>query len=108
MNIDTLILMAVTNLEFEPRFDYSGRGMYGRKCFGFVASGHAMLAYSSFIKELADLQINLEELRDVLDYVTDVRWDNMGLDAIIYFPTLQIDEPDGVDDSEDDYSVDEI
>lgn len=94
MNIEMLIVQAVTNLEFKPSYDYSGRGMYGETCFGFVVEGSALAGYASFIQELADLQTNLEEIRTVLEWVTDVRSDSLGLSTIVYFPNLQIGEPD--------------
>jgi len=54
----------------EIRTDYSGRGMYGKECFGIVVE-----SYSNIEDEL--------EKYDVMG-----RKDNMGHDMIIYWPSL--------------------
>ena len=71
--------------DFDFRDDYSGRGMYGRKCVGFVVGADV------------DLLLTLVELTEMLidngiEYVSSklevIRYDSMGTGTIIYFPKL--------------------
>lgn len=69
------------------RWDYSGRGMYGRSCFGIVGR---MADYSRFLVALAT---EGEEGHDVAWELTDrVSTDNMAYDTIFYFPGAQIED----------------
>ena len=70
------------------REDYSGRGMMGSKCFGFVIESQpyaVMIRFGQFLAENEELNtINL------LQSLTDsCRFDNMGYDVIVYFPRVQ-------------------
>lgn len=71
--------------DIDFRDDYSGRGMFGRKCVGFV------------ISKGTDLLSTLVELTEMLkdngiEYVSHklgaICQDSMGLYTIIYFPRL--------------------
>ena len=71
--------------ELSFRDDYSGRGMYGRKCVGFVLDAGC------------DVLLTLVELTEMLidngiDYVSNklgaICQDSMGTGIIIYFPKL--------------------
>lgn len=75
------------------RTNYSGRGMYGAECFGFVGN---ISDYSQFVAVLASL-MELDEFRDLLD---DVRDDNMGLSTIFYFPGWTLTNVPEDDDDE--------
>ena len=79
--------------------DYSGRGMYGQTCIGFITNYNNpnlfQLGFNlcSFIfNELAnnndDDNEMLNELLDTLSRCS-ASTDSMGLDTIIYFPTIQ-------------------
>lgn len=62
---------------------YSGRGMFGRHCCGIICNGNmleVMLRLTDFLYENG-----IDNLKDVLGTPC---WDNMGLDIIIYFPSL--------------------
>jgi hypothetical protein len=67
------------------RKGYSGRGMYGKECIGFVYSGNAFSIGLKMAQEFADDR----EMREVLGEMDSVSQDNMGRDMIIYFPYLQ-------------------
>ncbi len=65
----------------EERRDYSGRGMYGKKCPAiitdeslFIVGCNAREAFGEYAFELNPCQ------------------DNMGLSAVVYFPDLEIVE----------------
>jgi hypothetical protein len=62
--------------------DYSGRGMYGTKCLGFVVNGHRGEAALSIaiIRTLGE-----DDAEDMLD---NLRADALGLGTIIYFPGI--------------------
>lgn len=79
-----------TEIQFDEvsdvvRTDYSGRGMYGRDCFGLVLDSTSdimdfILAVSYDDRDLADaLSRNLTE-------------DSMGLSGIYYFPRFAVTE----------------
>ena len=62
------------DLEIEVISDYSGRAMYGAECIAIIANG-----------------VVLDSMRDELTYIIGVkpRVDNMGLDYVWYWPSLQ-------------------
>ncbi len=73
--------------DYEFRKDYSGRGMYGKTCIGFVIDINPFelaLDLVQFLNEHDPLLI--EYLRDR----SDCRQDSMGRDTIIYFQNLHI------------------
>lgn len=82
-------------LEFEVREDYSGRGMYGKQCIGFVTSDPsrllitlgAVLATSE--KDADDSGATYE---GIYYYDLSPRMDNMAFDTIVYFPNISITE----------------
>jgi hypothetical protein len=84
------------------RTNYSGRGMYGKSCIGFVTD----LSPFSLGLELA-LFLNREDRTEMVDTFsqTRVNEDSMGLSNIIYFPSIQAEEQD--EDDEDEYDEDD-
>jgi len=72
--------------EEDIRWDYSGRGMYGRECVGLTCSESEMFG---FIGEVARATED-----DDWDWVKDVRSDSMGLDTIWYWPNVSVEEED--------------
>lgn len=101
---------------------YSGRGMYGKHCLGFVTrdqfTGSTGIV-SIFVDYIRDsmqdsaqtrkARIMLNQLADLLD---DAREDNMGLGMVLYFPKVSWNPswdvifPDD-DDSEDTSEADD-
>lgn len=68
--------------------DYSGRGMFGQKCFGIVGGiGDLVTFMMELVKEEPDLA------QEMASYI---QHDSMGLDSIYYFPDVHfpnIDPP---------------
>lgn len=66
------------------RTDYSGRGMYGRECFGIVVDS---------VAELLDFWtgIVIEDEWTAGQLARDAREDGMGQRTIVYFPGWQLD-----------------
>jgi hypothetical protein len=75
------ILDAVELDESDFVADYSGRGMYGAKCVGFVLSDD-----TAMLKLGAALQAALGE-------IPNASTDSMGRNTIVYFPGLTADVP---------------
>lgn len=71
--------------------EYSGRCMYGERCFGFDFDSRE--AEDRFFDAIRDLD---EALHDALRKAR--RYDSMGLGSIVYFPGFLIDEWDEEDD----------
>lgn len=75
--------------------DYSGRGMYGEKCFGIVASNPGVASVFLTILAAAKVEKNPEEFdaaSDIHELAASMRLDNMGIDMIYYFPGWQLSE----------------
>lgn len=60
--------------------EYSGRGMYGKTCFGVVLETHADV-YRFFIAVTDAFSSDF-----AYDLVMNVQTDNLGRDVIVYFP----------------------
>lgn len=68
-------------------FDYSGRFMYGKTCFGIVGG---ISEYGRFLVQLASTGPEGEDAAHEL--AQRVSTDSMGLDSIFYFPGVTISE----------------
>lgn len=75
-----------------PRWGYSGRGMYGKTCFGFVGDEEQ---YAEFLFAL--IEQNHEDDAHVSDAIQVAREfssrvcrDSMGFETIFYFPGVTV------------------
>ena len=75
-------IQLVAGAAIEIRHDYSGRGMYGERCFGIVAD-QVHHATTAVVLALADAGYSGEDLHAVVDAAET---DDMGLQTIVYFP----------------------
>ncbi|MFJ5532483.1 hypothetical protein [Streptomyces sp. NPDC093261] len=66
---------------------YSGRGMFGEKCFGIVGN---MTTFARFIVGIAAQDYEGAEMAQLL--ADAVSSDNMGYDSIYYFPSYTIED----------------
>lgn len=79
----------------EPRVrtNYSGRGMYGKECVGFVVKQDELLTLGAAITLAlvrdADGNYSDVELGTLASLMMKTRTDNMGYDTIVYFPGLE-------------------
>lgn len=88
------------------RNDYSGRGMYGRKCIGItgtMADCQRVIAavIGQMTQELFDTAIDCDEgeenaayalndsVQEAIDKLLDFSWDSMGFDVIVYWPRIE-------------------
>ena len=91
--------MVAEYMSADLRADYSGRGMYGKSCVGFVTGD-----WGDFIGGLVEL---VRDHGDE-DWFNDIDWsivhsDSMGFSTIIYLPYLKVsDLPDDYDEDADD------
>lgn len=78
-------ILTAQGIEVDVRTDYSGRGMYGAECVGFVIKNQVMhiFALANVIADVTIVDGNQTEYDQV---VAATEQDDMGLDTIIYFP----------------------
>jgi len=85
----------------QVRDNYSGRCMFGETCFGIVVDNIATAVYdlSEALREIIITESRndpdlAKEADDVLEdgKLTECRTDNMGLDCIIYFPHITVEQ----------------
>lgn len=86
----------------DVRSDYSGRGMYGDTCLGYVGSEPHL-----FIFDLAKLLVerdsgesDADEIRDKMERLGLGRTDSMGYETIYYFPSITVESADDEEDEE--------
>lgn len=81
------------SFEIEMRPDYSGRGMYGKTCVGFVTDEPTKLAMA-IAATLALMEREYDEYDKEIDFPywneLNVAVDNMGLSSILYFSNWAI------------------
>jgi hypothetical protein len=76
--------------EEDVRWDYSGRGMYGDRCFGIVGT---LVDYTAFLLELSVLARNDADYWDLaMELSQHVNTDNMAYSTIYYFPSVKVVE----------------
>lgn len=72
----------------DVRTDYSGRGMYGDRCLGFVIDVPDVLVGVALATVLDE--------NDAWEIARDARIDSMGRSTIIYFPGWTVEDDDSV------------
>lgn len=97
MNIDFATLEAIAaEVEARPRSNYSGRGMYGKSCVGFVLDNESeLLALGAIIAEM----VEDPKLRNSL--LRGSRIDSLGLGIIVYYPTITCDDAEYEEEEEE-------
>ena len=103
IELATDIKNAIVNSDssFSLHTTYSGRGMYGRKCFGVSSYGTSADVLMRFLGELlgqcqSTLVVFVGELSQY-----HISSDNLGLDTIIYWPDVEwpdLDEEETTDE----------
>lgn len=80
------------DVDTDIHFEYSGRGMYGRTCFGFVGNEEQ---YAEFLYSL--IESNHEEgdcvsnaIQVAREFSSRVSRDSMGYSTIYYFPGITL------------------
>jgi hypothetical protein len=73
------------------RNNYSGRGMYGRKCVGITGSEQECQQVIAAVIKEAHSRADQDDLEfdDVVDAVLDFSKDSMGFDMILYWPNIE-------------------
>lgn len=98
------IYKALEEYGLEVRDDYSGRCMYGDRCFGFTGGPEAVTQFFSFMHAFAsgtegeEIEDNAEQFFEELP---NLSWDSMGLDMIFYFPRVTVEEDPDLEYDED-------
>lgn len=72
---------ALDLIDEDVRYDYSGRGMYGRTCLGFVVDATDIVVGVALHQALGD---------DAWEMARNACTDNMGRGAIVYFPGYSV------------------
>lgn len=73
--------------DIEVRSNYSGRGMYGAECVGFVVNEDVLLAtVAEMVAEIEDE----DERQELARLFRRAKTDSMGRDSVIvYFPSVK-------------------
>jgi hypothetical protein len=75
------------NLDTEALYEgYSGRGMYGKECFGIVGTPGDAMAFLVALAKVDALDV------DVIYMAKYTSMDNLGLKTISYWPGYTIDD----------------
>jgi hypothetical protein len=67
-------------------FDYSGRGMYGKRCIAVQTSKKLHVFLLDVIESVNDA--SPDDLPELFDVLRGMVSDNLGHDTIVYFPRV--------------------
>lgn len=86
MSVEEAIRKYVDENEgYEIYENYSGRGMFGRKCLGVVVKqGYSFMDFLMKLTKYMD-DNNVDDVDFKLEGTT---YDNLGLDTVVYFPNI--------------------
>ncbi|MBU5473577.1 hypothetical protein [Roseburia sp. MSJ-14] len=73
------------NEGYEIYENYSGRGMFGRKCLGVVVKQGC--SFMDFLMKLTKYMDD-NNVDDVDFKLEGTTYDNLGLDTVVYFPNI--------------------
>lgn len=82
------------------RTGYSGRGMFGRQCIGYVGDNPIRFAFELAVilaiaeSEEPDIAVDEHEIREVIDRIGAPHSDNMGRTTIWYWPNIRATSTD--------------
>lgn len=76
------------------RLDYSGRGMFGRRCVGYTGDNPIRAAFelATVIAAEGDGEPTIDDVRGALENLGTPCSDAMGLGTIWYWPSVAADE----------------
>lgn len=87
--VDALSVMGIEDASVMT--DYSGRAMYGAKCFGIVVDAPDFTVGAAMAMLFAGKEDTDTDLNDVMyDLCRAARTDNMGRSVIVYFPGYNV------------------
>lgn len=91
-NVIQAVKDAIECAGFEPREDYSGRGMYGSQCLSFTVDDEsAIVAVARVVSEAYE---DSPEAGGIVAHAFEkAQSDSMGMGAVIYFPRLTVAAP---------------
>lgn len=106
----TIIRTAVEDEECRIYEQYSGRGMYGRNCFGVTVPRFSEVGVLqiiiNIIGELRNRNSTCPNKEGLIDELLELNWkessDNLGMDMIYYFPNILWPEDEETEEEEDD------
>lgn len=78
-------ILTAQGLEVHPYVNYSGRGMCGAECVGFVVKASAADIFA-LANAIADVLIVDGDQTEYDELVERTEQDDMGFDTIVYFP----------------------
>lgn len=83
-------ILTAQGIEVDIRANYSGRGMYGAECVGFVIQNRVPYIFA-LANAIADATIRDMNTTEYDQIIAATEQDDMGLDTIIYFPGVTYD-----------------
>ena len=87
-NSETLLSMAIDELGLEL-IEYSGKGMYGKKCIGVVSDMTALAIFETLVTKLVELSEDGGTIpSEVIKNIGPASEDSMGMGTVLYFPEL--------------------
>jgi len=94
---------------YEPR-SYSGRGMFGRNCFGVeVEDPNSVIPdiIMAYARDKADdgYMVHINVIEEILELLVRPHTDSMGRDVILYWPRIKWEEDEDEDEVDDSVSV---
>lgn len=83
----TKIIEALEDAGYEP-YSYSGRGMYGKKCLA-VNISHSVWKLCMNFNSALDSFCECNEIEDIRFHMRDASVDSMGMDFVVYWPSVK-------------------
>lgn len=83
------------------RDSYSGRGMFGKQCLGFVISPSSILLFGMAMYQALSVHDDdgIADDQLAVDMGQAAQTDSMGTDAIVYFPGWTLAEEETADET---------
>lgn len=85
MNVKEILIDFCDCNELQYMTDYSGRGMFGKTCFGVVCDN-----ILSTLVQIVDTLRDSEDIKNAYDVLGTPKTDTFGLSYILYFPNIQM------------------
>ncbi len=85
------------------RVSYSGRYMYGATCLGIVGGPDVLMHFVSDV--IPRIDPGFDHDSDAFAHASpewyELRWDNMGMDLIFYWPGIQVEDDREAEDRDE-------
>lgn len=93
MTVKSTLLDLVERSHHNTPYAYSGRGMFGKKCLAVDIDTTPVRFFADLLEVLVDGGDEGDQTESLIEAMRGAQTDSMGLDTVVYFPSVHYNGP---------------